>query len=162
MSRRNSTLRCMCGQVRLNFPQPAVLRRECCCVDCRKGLRLCIERGGPPVRSDCADHWSPPTDLLQCMMITERRRRELMRDGYGRRIWNAHQTQFCDGKNEAFCPFLNPDEAEPDRIALRQNLTMIRRVMAKEDEASTHIAHDLALGRMRNSVPIRRRAGSQI
>ena len=64
MSRRNSTLRCVCGQVRLNFPQPAVLRRECCCVDCRKGLRWCVERGGPPVRSDCAETSDPPADLL--------------------------------------------------------------------------------------------------
>ena len=31
---------------------------------------------------------------------------------------------------------------------------MIRRVVAKEDEASTHIARDFALGRMRNPVPL--------
>ena len=48
-------------------------------------------------------------------MITERRRREPTRDGYGRRIFNTRRTQFCDGKNEAFRPLLKPYEAEPDR-----------------------------------------------
>jgi hypothetical protein len=58
-----STLLCSCGQVRIHLALAAVHRNQCCCVDCRKGIRWCVEQGGPPVRSDTALE-DPPADLL--------------------------------------------------------------------------------------------------
>ena len=42
-------LNCACGKVSLSIPCKSILRYECCCCDCRKGLHWFHEtKGGPP------------------------------------------------------------------------------------------------------------------
>jgi len=47
-------LKCKCGTVAIHLRLPPVLRYECCCVDCRKGLATCavLRREPPPALSD--------------------------------------------------------------------------------------------------------------
>ena len=40
-------LSCACGKVSLELVSEPVLRLECCCKDCRRGLQVCHEKGGP-------------------------------------------------------------------------------------------------------------------
>ncbi|KAJ1434714.1 hypothetical protein B484DRAFT_282711 [Ochromonadaceae sp. CCMP2298] len=49
-----ATLSCVCGETSIHLPGKPVLRYECCCCDCRRGLAVCQERGGakPPLVPD--------------------------------------------------------------------------------------------------------------
>ena len=58
-----ASLVCDCGAVRVSLALAAVHRNQCCCVDCRKGIRFCTEQGGAPVRSETGVD-DPPADLL--------------------------------------------------------------------------------------------------
>ena len=49
-------LSCVCGETSLYLPGRSVLRYQCCCCDCRRGLAVCTENGGPP--------YPPAPDLL--------------------------------------------------------------------------------------------------